>query len=659
MGFLASRREKSNEVNRPLTRGRRGKDKAAGTEDEISRFFSSGKQVLAERDMNRQDKRLDEAGYPHDKGHGHAMHAASRRSDRKQSPNPPIELPEKPFLGFGNRGAPPFPPIESNGPIGKTALSETPSEVTQRTPSRSITNYTWSRSGIESNSTGLKRHEGVVQPSERPIVSTASNPAVPSIETGQLCPTSNPELRLPDMHTILSPEKPRPSRSSAETTHRLRPKRAAYPPDSQPVVNATHPTEAGKVYHDNSKQHEPVENNEGVREQYAAGMKRAGTTDIGHDVDDVPTEVERKAILQNEPNMQVQYLESLLNACKTTLSGLVKIGYEPPTLRARKPPEQPVSVGSTEAPSIVHARTNDETHLSRGAAKIESEKQKTTPGKSIEDISTSPKQRAGQPSDAVGRGKEGSSKDLEDASGPEPMGCRTRQPLRSTCGVHTQQRAPCNAATAFNHRIGGLDSYALQDTRTPLAHSKVYNPHQSSRFAYVNADAQQSSGGLYAFQHSREGDSTDWLCSSRHTPLGLRRQTLPDSKYSVGDSRMRTAHGTSSTKPVQYQDVEIGAQNVQDDSLLVDTQTPSGYPRNPPWYERPTTSSTAALRGYTPRLDDFTDDTMQTDMQVDVLDEEAMYSQEVSIERNVNYLAPGSETDERPMTRFWHPHRLY
>lgn len=653
MGFLANRRDKSKEQNDKLTKGRREKGKAAGDEDEISRFFSSGKQVLAERDINRQDKAREEAAYPYGKAHGHAKRVVSRRSNRTQYPYAPIELPEKPFLGFGNRGAHPFPSIESQSAIGKAALSAVPSEVTQRTSSLSTTSHTWSRSGIESNSTRPRQPEDIVQSSALPVVSVAPNLAAPSVEVGQLCP---------DTQTILPHEKLRPSSSSAESTHPLQPKTAAHPPHSQPVVEASRPTEAGKACHDLNKQHEPVENKEGEQEQRPADMKVTLTTDTGQDVHVIPTDAERSPIQRNEPDKQVQYLESLLDACKTTLSGLVKIGYDTPTSRATKPPEQPDSVGLPEALSILNAGITKQTQLSQGrAAQAESEEQKTLPGGSREDITRSPKQRAAKPPNLVGLSEDVSSKSLEDVSGADPIERRTRQPLPSNCGVHTQQRAPCNAATAFDHRIAGRESRELQQTRTPLAGLRLSNPHQSPRFAYVNAEPQQGSGRLYAFEHARGGHSTDWLGSSRHTPLGLGAWNLPDPNYAVGDGHLRTAYGTSLTRPVhsQAQDMRVMPKDVQaDDSFLGDRESPPGSHRDSPRYRQQTMSPANNHGSDIPWLDESTDGTRQTDMREHLLDEEAMDSQEVAVEKDVNHLAP-SDTDERPMTRFWRPHRLY
>lgn len=658
MGFLASRRDKSKEQNDNLTKGRREKGKAAGAEDEISRFFSSGKRVLSERDVNRQEKPLREAAYPNGKAHGHAKGAVSRRSDQRQSPYPPFELPEKPFLGFGNRGAHPFSSIESHGPMEKASLSAAPSEVTQHTPSRSTTSYTWSRSGIESNSTRPKIHEDVVQSSGFPVVSTASKPAAPSIEVGQMCPTSKPELRLPDAQTILSHEKPRPPCSSAESTYHLYPKIAAHPPHSQPVVDAPRPTEAGKASHDPSKQHEPVNNTEGERDQRLADVKHTLMTDIGHDAYDIPNNAERSPVQRNEPEKQVQYLESLLDACKTTLSGLAKMGYDPRTLQATKPPEQLGPVGLSEGLPIPNASCKRQTDLSPSAAKAGYEEQRTLPGGSREDITRTPNQMAAKPPNRVGLSEDGSLKDLEGISGADPSERLTRQPMRSTCGVHMQQSAPCNATTAFDHRIAGRESLELHDTRTSLAESRVSNPHQSPRSAYVNADTQQGSGRLWAFGHARESHNTDWLGSSHHIPLGLGAWNLPDLNDDVADSQMRTAYGTPYRRDVQSQDMEIAPQNVQGDNVLGDIETQPGYHRDSPRYEHQTMSPANHHRGYLPWVDEYTDNTMQTDMQEHAFDEEATYSQEGGIEKDVNHLAP-SDIEGRPMTRFWHPHRLY
>ena len=660
MGFLASRRDQSKELsNNNPTKGRKEKGGAAGAEDEISRFFSAGKQVLSERDMNRQDKRLEGAVYPYDKAHDQAKGAVSRRSDQRESPYPPIELPAKPFLGFGNRGAQPLSSIQSHGRVMEATLSAARSDVTQHTLSRSTTSYTWSRSGIASIPTTPKRHGDLVQSPGFPVVSTASNPAGTSMDVGQLCQRSNPELRLLDTQTILSHGGPRPYSSSAESTRQLHRKTTAQPPHSQPAVDSRRPTEAGKACHNTGELLEPARKKQGLPEQQPADVSIAHTTNIGRDVHVTPADAEELPAQLNEPENQVQYLEFLLDACKTTLAGLRKIGYDPPILRATEPPVRPGSVGLDEALSLLNAGGRERTPLSPGLAKAEHEGQKTLPGELRESITQSPKQSAAKPSNLVGLSGDASLKNLEDVSGVELIEHRTGQPMSSTCGVPAQQQAPYNAATDFDRRNNGYENHELQDTRTPLARSRVSNPHQSRRFAYVNADSQQGSANIYALQHAREGHSTDWLGSSRYTPLTLGASNLLDWNHDVGDSQLRTAYGTSYAPPSRPRDLEIVAPTIQDNSILADIEAQSGYDRDSSRYEGLIPSTTNHSTGSTLWLDEFTDEDSQTYMREDALDDETMYSQEAGIERDVNHLASTSDTDERPMTRFWHPHRLY
>lgn len=646
MGFLASRRDRSKELNNNTTKRHKEKGRAADEEDEISRFFSSGKQVLAERDLNRQDKQFKEAAHPYHKTLGHAKRAVSRGSDERQSPYPPIELPEKPFLGFGNRGAQPLSSIESRCPTGRVVLSAAPSEVTQHMSSHSTASYTWSRSGNESKSTSPKRNKDALPISGFPVASTAFNSAAPSIEVGQLDQTSNSVLHLPDTQAILSHEKPRPYSSSAESTRHAHHKIAAQPPQSQPVVDAHRPTAAGKACLDTGKLQETVKNTE--------SEPTVRTTDIGHNVHVIPTDAEGSPIQSNEPEKQVEHLNSLLDACKTTLSGLWKIGHEPPNLRAKKPSLQQDSIGLGEALSLLNARSKRPPLSSTGVATAEHAWRSTLPGGPREDTTGSPEQSAANWPNLVGLTEDGPSKNPEDVSEVEPIKRRTRQPMPSTCGVHTQQSAPCKAATDLDHRTASFGSHELQDTRTPLADSRLSNPHQSPRFTYVNADTRQGFESMYAPQYAREGHSTDWLGSSRYTPLGLGAWTLPDSNYDVGDGRLRTGYGTSRSRPAEPRDME----NVPDDSNLDHVETHSGDHRDSPGYEHQTMSPENHHRGPLPWSDEVTDGALRTYMLEDTLDDEAIYTQEVAIERDVNHLALGSDTDE-PTTRFWHPHRLY
>ena len=661
MGFLANRRDKLKELNdNAVTQGRKDKGKAAGAEVEISRFFSSGKRVLSERNMNRQDKQLKEAACLYDKAHGHAGRAVSRAFDQTQPPYLPVDLPAKAFLGFGNRGAQPLPSIEAHGPMENLVISPAPSEVAQPIQSRLNTSYTWSRTDIASNPTCQKRVGELVQPSRSPVVSTALNPAEPTIKVGQLPHTPTLELRLPDTQARRSHKKPCRYSSSAESVHHIHPKIAIPPLHSQPIGDAHRPTEAGKAFHETGKLHGPVENQECEPEQRPAVVKMTCVTDVGHDVHVAASDAKGSLTRPHGPDQEVQYLESLLDACKTTLSGLRKVGYDPLALRATAPSAQPDSIDLDEVRAKLAARSKGQTHLSPGVAETGSERLTTLRVGSRDETTRSSEESVANRPSLVAFIENGSPNYPGGASRVAPIDPYTSKPLSSTSGRHTQQRAPYNPATAFHRRTADLTAHELQDTRTPLANStRVFNPHQSPRSACVNADPQQGSGSMYSFEFARQGHNMDWLGSSRHIPLGPGPRNLGHSNYDVGDSRPKTAFGTSHIMLAQAPDIEIATHDFQYDSLLDDPDDQHGYYKDPLEYEQQSMLTANTHRDHIPRLDDFADEDLQTHMQEVDRDDETRYAQEVGVERDVNHLAAGSETDERPVTRFWHPHRLY
>lgn len=122
MKFLQKRRESTeDEPPKRSDRARRKRDRTRAAEEEMSAYFAPNKPVLTERDPNIVSKAPK-----------HTKSAKERHGDRadKIRPisevpiEPTIELPERPFLGFG-----------SSGP-----------RLQPRPRSRSATYYTWSES---------------------------------------------------------------------------------------------------------------------------------------------------------------------------------------------------------------------------------------------------------------------------------------------------------------------------------------------------------------------------------------------------------------------------------------------------------------------------------------------------------------------------------
>ena len=107
MTFLKSRRDQPEATNQRAadkTR-RRNRDKMADTEAEISRYFTS--RVPRSRRVLETGNRADQAGHDH---------PIEQRSCGARNPPlsllPPVELPDRPFLGFGSSGVSIASPIK-------------------------------------------------------------------------------------------------------------------------------------------------------------------------------------------------------------------------------------------------------------------------------------------------------------------------------------------------------------------------------------------------------------------------------------------------------------------------------------------------------------------------------------------------------------------
>lgn len=154
MTFLASRREKPKDSfkdssKRPLDKKQRRKStKAADTEAEISRYFISAKPTS----LNVSSS------------HGQPYQQDRRRSRDHEPPQAYVDLPDRPFLGFGSCGpntsiSPAIPPAKIPNNTNSRSLRRGDS----RSPTRSTSYLTWSQSGDPSYATPppQRRHHHV------------------------------------------------------------------------------------------------------------------------------------------------------------------------------------------------------------------------------------------------------------------------------------------------------------------------------------------------------------------------------------------------------------------------------------------------------------------------------------------------------------------
>ncbi|KAL8950536.1 MAG: hypothetical protein Q9222_003425 [Ikaeria aurantiellina] len=138
MNFL-SRRRTEREVNPPMVKksSRRKQNKALDSEAEISRFFAK----TQDEDCQAIDSRY------HRNSNGSGSRAEGRRNRQGLSPLPPVDLPERPFLGFGSCGpGHPSPIMPARSSADYIRNHEAPIHESVRT--RSTSYLTWSQSGV-------------------------------------------------------------------------------------------------------------------------------------------------------------------------------------------------------------------------------------------------------------------------------------------------------------------------------------------------------------------------------------------------------------------------------------------------------------------------------------------------------------------------------
>ena len=149
--FLNSHRAGPEDSNNPLQtkhadkKKKRKTNKAADIEAEISRYFTSAKVP--------RPSVFD----PHSRGRFCQQQAQTRPQD-SGSPYTFVDLPDKPFLGFGSSGAISMSPVRENG---CRALLNQDSPLT-RSQSRSTSYFTWSQSEVRSQASPRSHGKSVV-----------------------------------------------------------------------------------------------------------------------------------------------------------------------------------------------------------------------------------------------------------------------------------------------------------------------------------------------------------------------------------------------------------------------------------------------------------------------------------------------------------------
>ncbi|SLM40131.1 hypothetical protein LPUS_10824 [Lasallia pustulata] len=194
MTFLSTRRGRDRE-NEEVANGnkRRRKDKVADAEEEISRFFTSTRFPTAESDAEICQTRLH--------GHGAVTDSRRRRTENKRCASSAnssalpesiaADLPGRPFLGFGNRGARPMAPASVQENTSATSATNSPMRELSISTDLARSHFTWSRSGAASQGSGTDGPIGCKEsgPLGKGNGSTSGGPV---LSAGQLEPSDPP-----------------------------------------------------------------------------------------------------------------------------------------------------------------------------------------------------------------------------------------------------------------------------------------------------------------------------------------------------------------------------------------------------------------------------------------------------------------------------------
>ena len=185
--FLNSHRVGPEDSSNPLhtkhadKKKRRKTNKAADIEAEISRYFTSAKVPRPSVPDPHPQEQL-------------RQQQAQRRPQDSDSVPTFVDLPDKPFLGFGSSGAVSMSPVRKDG---CRALIANDSLFT-RSQSRSTSYFTWSQSEVRSQASPQCRDKGVVPLASSQCSNRRTPPASSRAERLQPAKSSPAGRQLPD-----------------------------------------------------------------------------------------------------------------------------------------------------------------------------------------------------------------------------------------------------------------------------------------------------------------------------------------------------------------------------------------------------------------------------------------------------------------------------
>ncbi|KAI9871736.1 MAG: hypothetical protein M1830_002508 [Pleopsidium flavum] len=659
MTFLLARRDKSKELSKPAgEKKRREKDKATDAEEEISRFFTSRKHPLTEIDPNLLRKQPSAFTTPSHMARGRGKSTLPEASASRQSSKPPFELPDKPFLGFGNRGAPPISPLKNLDPVSKTTPSAAPSEMGHALSKRSSTYFTGSSNGIRSEVPDRKRLKNTAPLLGSPEVSVSFNQAMPSIEVGQLGQTGLHKMRPPDKQPQLLHKQP-PGRRSLliEGLDRLHSSNGSQSRQSSLALSAHGPQEAVETWNNREKPVKLIENDGDDPSQPLVETAELRTKSKTQDDKPRPSKSQDTLSHSGKRKDQLQSLSSLLRDCEATLSNLISTECDPSALQQGKRSDKSRSRSA-------NARNN----LRSRPEEVFTDCNAEEPEPLSDGLSTTtPRRSYKSPTKEFCPTIVGNQSFRRDQGGLSRVQLNADHlppPAHQADQGHLQSQVPTYNATVLFRNTGDIEGYVHHNTEDP-ADLAIRDTQPQSPGAYYVADPRQYARNHYLFEAPGEDGSTgDGEVGNLRHPIRFDEWDPRNTPHDFENSQLDNIYKNS---PVSLQDLGISSENLKDhcgvDSFPgrevdhVNTYLDVNMDRQGNGY--PFVSASDHEEDHSLWVNEYAEGLPETVLPVNVLNDDLLGTCDRHTRRAESRAGHSMEIDEMPMTKFWRPHRLY
>lgn len=650
MNFLSSRREKSKELRKSAEGNqRRAQEKAADTEEEISRFFTARRQNLTETDRDSQPQ-APALTKPAHEARSHRKRPAPGESIQRESSYPPVEPPEKPFLGFGSRGLSPVPLVEAHRPPSKAAPLAAPLEGGQPASVRSATYFSWSRSGTQSASPDRQCRKGIVPSREISATPALFNSTISSIEVGKLGQASLHKPRLPDAQREAlckqSPGRRHLGPNELQSSHESRSLRSNPGPSVPSTKGALKPcsNDESSMEHVGDDGDEPSQ----------LEIQDLATKTQNQDDEPSSRHVQRILPLSTQQEDQMQPLNSLLDDCEAALSRIGSKQRDSVSLRQR---EHLGQLGFND----VNARDRRYSQCNESVPKSGTEESQDAGARN--GSWTSPAESALKESDYTVPGNKGVVYSRDGPSGVQAHPDYFARPARQINQVHLQPQSRHYTPTPSLHEVGNPGDCTIRNIKHPANLAYDISQQQSST-AHPTTDPRLHSRDEHLYRTSmgeakplRYTDTNHGHWNAYHHPDDP-VWTQPEYLYGNIPARVDGPEGHQiSLETLEH----LPHFDPFSERHVDDAVTRTEFNGAGPDYGYPHLVSASDIQAGQSLWED------ESALGDDVLDDEVLDTRDQESQREESHCGRGMDVDvgndpeleEMPMAAFWRPHRLY